>query len=70
MQKKNDIDPGFKIGEHVETFLHTETLQIRLQNFSLLKKNAFPWTYVTEDLNREKYLKKNYKTQIKQIFRV
>ena len=63
MQKKNDKDPGFKIGDHVETFLDKDTLQLRLKKFSLLKK-CISWTYVTGDLNREKYLGTYYEEEL------
>ena len=30
----------------------------------VFKNNAFPWTYVTEDLNREKYLGTYYEEEL------
>ena len=65
-KKVNDKDPTFKVGDHVKiskyknVFAKGYTPNQSEEVFVVSKiKNVVPWTYIINDLNREKIIAKN-----------
>ena len=65
-KKVNDKDPTFKVGDHVKiskyknVFAKGYTPNQSEEVFVVSKiKNVVPWTYIINDLNREKIITKN-----------
>ena len=70
----NDIDPKFKVGDHVRIskykniFAKGYTPNWSVEVFVIKKiKNTVPWTYVIDDFNREEITGTFYEKELKKI---